>query len=669
MSSKFALQKCLDQQKFAEALQICRQMRINDSFVRAKIEDQIALAESAFQKGDYKRSIELFKTTIGVSEISLVLSRFFQPHLHTYVIDYLIEIHLQGYATPAYTKLLFNLFIQCQAKEKLQKFIDQISNAQNQRSKTKKQRSAMDSIKNKIKMATSSKANAPPNAAASNPSSGSGVPTSQPGPGLTSQQPQPTGPSGSGSGNPPLPPGADNVNTLVLRNFDINLAVEMLKKGGMSEEAARLSQITGISMTSISSLIDAKKYSEAATQIFDHYDEPIGYTMLMNFGPFLLNNDINCIKIIEQTATVIWKTSSEQSQTPNSNSNIPGSSDGNQNIGLAPNSTNANSNSNLNSNLRDSDFIKLFWGHPQSCYNFLKSIIDERPTELFADTLVSLLIPRAKATQTSFFGNPSVAKADEALELIMDDRLPINCINLLTICVEGGFLLGTAFLLTRMDRNSDAMSLLIHENATNDLFKWIITLKPNLLPEDLFRLLTYFSSNEVWSQLPATINSVSNNTPYTKVQLLQYIITNIKTDIPCSRIVNVLMKNKQIPVEVLKNGPAEAFIKTQEENTKVKEERKKIEQEINDVDKKVQIMQDGPIEFHPSVCELCGEQITPPFVCFFCGHCVHSRCALRSEGESGKPVCPVCYPNKTDGNSNLFAAASTGAFQNSFLNP
>ena len=271
-----------------------------------------------------------------------------------------------------------------------------------------------------------------------------------------------------------------------------------------------------------------------------------------------------------------------------------------------------------------------------------------------------LLIPRAKATQTSFFGNPSVAKADEALELITDDRLPINCINLLTICVEGGFLIGTAFLLTRMSRSSDAMSLLIHENATNDIFRWLITMKPNLLVEDWFRLLTYFSSKEVWSQLPQDMTS--NNSTVTKIQLLQYIITNIKSEIPCSRVVDVLIKNKQIPIEVLKNGPTEAFVKTQEENTKMKEERKKIENEIEEVDKKVQMMQDGPIEFSPTVCELCGEQIKPPFVCFFCGHCVHSKCASRSEGESKKPVCPICYPTT---NSSLFAAASTGAFQNS----
>lgn len=663
MSSKAALQKCIEQQKFSEALQMCRQMKIGDSYVKGKIEDQIALAESAFNKGDYKRSIELFKTTIGVSEISLVLSRFFQPHLRTYVIDYLVEVHLQGYATPSYTKLLFNLFIQCQAKEKLQKFIDQISNAQSQRTKTKKQRTAIDSIKNKIKMATSSKGSSAANPNMPPQPSGSGIPSSQAG-GVSPQQGSSSAGAGSGSGNSPLPSGSDNISTLVLRNFDINLAIEMLKKGGMIEEAAKLSQITGISMTSISSLIDAKKYTEAATNIFDHYDEPIGYTMLMNFGPFLLDNDINSIKIIEQTATVIWKTSSDQLISQNSNPNAQGGQDSNQNLSL--NSNNTNSNSNLNSNLKDSDFIKLFWGHPQSCYNFLKSIIFEKPTELFADTLISLLIPRSKATQSSFFGNPSVAKADEALELITDDRLPINCINLLTICVEGGFLIGTAFLLTRMSRSSDAMSLLIHENATNEIFRWLITMRPSLLSEDWFRLLTYISSNEVWSQLPQSMNA--NGSTVTKAQLLQYIITNIGDEIPCSRIVSVLIKNKHIPVEVLKNEPSEAFIKTQDENLKVKEDKKKVSKEIEEVDQKVQNLQEGPIEFAPTVCKLCGEQIVPPYVCFFCGHCVHSKCAIRSEGNSGKPVCPICYPNSQSTSTNLFAAASTGNFQNSLSN-
>lgn len=584
MNGKLVLQKAIDQQRFYDALNICKQFKINDSIVRSKIDDQIRLAEAAYENSDYEISINIFKTIIGVSEVSLVLSRFFRPHLQIYLIDYLTELHLQGFAAPSYTKLLFNLFIQCQAREKLNVFLEIISKAALKDTKTKKSRTAINTIKSKITGISSKLGNRD-----------------------SSLDPLSNTDDDSNDSK------KEDPKVKILKNFDINIAVEMLQKAGLIEEALKLSQAAGLLMTSLSSLIEDKKFNEAATQIFDHYDEPIGYSMLMKFGPILLKSDINAIKIVEQTATLIWKTHFD---TPNQ------------------------------TEITDIDFIKLFWGHPQSCYNFLKSVIHEKPTELFADTLISLLIPKSKATPSSFFGNPSVSKSDEAINLIIDTRLPINCIHLLGVCSESGFLLGAALLLSRIGRPSDALSMLLQENAYLDLFKWIVISKPDFEQEDWFRLFNSFASSEIWSHIP--ISFTVGNMTTTKTQLMQIILSNIKDTVYASRIISFLLKNKDISVSVLKNGSANLFISIQEEYQKVNETNQSIVDHISKIDKKIDTIEHGVIEFNPNICDLCGEQINFPYICFFCGHHVHSKCLQVIDDQKR---CPICHPCEESNNA------------------
>ena len=95
-----------------------------------------------------------------------------------------------------------------------------------------------------------------------------------------------------------------------LSNFDVDVAIDILSKNGYEEEAKLITNAVGISIHMISAMIyQQKKYLEASKHIFSHYDEPIGYTMLMRFGPIILNNDQESGKIIEQTAAMMWRSS------------------------------------------------------------------------------------------------------------------------------------------------------------------------------------------------------------------------------------------------------------------------------------------------------------------------------------------------------------------------
>ncbi|OHS95771.1 hypothetical protein TRFO_38099 [Tritrichomonas foetus] len=539
-SANERIYRLLDNQQYLEAIKLCRALKISDQSVRARIEDEIAAAECAMKENDFKKAGEIFKTTIGVLEPSFVLTKFFENNQQKYLIDYLAELHIRGFATPGLTQLLFNLFVQAQSRESLHKFIDLISSAQTK----KKQKRPPQSLQARIKAKKLGKI------------------------------------------------AEEEKENNFLQSFDINVAIEMLKKGGMGDEAIRLSQAVGISMTSISSLIDENKFIEAATQIFDHYDEPIGYTMLMKFGTQLLKLDASSSKIIEQCASLIWQT---------------------------------------NVDSVDSDFIKLFWEYPELLYGFLKSIITEKPTELFGDTLISLLIPRPRANQNSLFGNPNIANAEEALNYINNNRIPINCANLLAICSECNFLIGAAQLLNRMGRASDALEMLIQENATNDIIRWILQMKPTLKEEDWYKLVILYSSEDGWSQLPQQ----------SRIEFMQHVISNTGGVVPFTRILPLLMKNKEIPIEVLNNGPTELLYNLQLELDEARRERSAKVDLIEKMDNRIKTLESGVIDFEPTrYCMECREEIQPPYICFFCGHCVHSSCAVR--GDYGKPICQTC---------------------------
>ena len=264
---------------------------------------EIENAQLFFSQKEYQKSIDIYIRMIGAIEPSVVISAFNQSHHHYYLLTYLISLHKKGYANSLHTELLFNLFIQCQAIDELSLFIQDIQNAYFQKHQTHHKKT----------------------------------------------------PSSSYSSSDRF-----------IQNFDSDIAIDILQKNGMLNEAQLLIQASGDSMSAVNKLIKQKKFVDAATLIFDHFDEPIGFKMLKKYGKMILKEDANAGKIIEQAAILIWSTGKQYD---------------------------------------DSEMIKLFWGLPMHCYRFLKSTIHQNPTVLFVNTLISLLIPNQKSTSESFFGN------------------------------------------------------------------------------------------------------------------------------------------------------------------------------------------------------------------------------------------------------------------------
>jgi hypothetical protein len=301
--------------------------------------------------------------------------------------------------------------------------------------------------------------------------------------------------------------------------------------------------------------------------------------MLLKFGPTLLKHQ-TAAKIVEQTATIIWKSRIDQN---------------------------------------DTIFLTLFWNFPLSCYRFLKSIINENITPSLATTLISLVIPRENATAESFYGNPAVVRLDDARVLMADPRLHYDPIFLLNVCVTVKFWKGMVFLLSKAGRVSDAVAILRQERQTNEIVEFLRS-EPGLAAADWTALFDEFVNNEGWGRVRER----------DRLEFVHRIIANVKDVIAADLIRQRLERNGDLPIQQLLGEVDEGGEARNAIFAKVKEEIERMNAEAQ-----VQVPISGQVK-----CGTCGEGIIPPLVRFFCGHCYHRGCLAFGENE--KPICAVC---------------------------
>lgn len=352
-----------------------------------------------------------------------------------------------------------------------------------------------------------------------------------------------------------------------LQNFDSNAAIKVLQKHEMVNEAQLLIQAIGVSIDKNFRLVKEKKYVEAATHIFDHFDEPIGFKLVTKFGPLILKSDYNAGKIIEQTATLIW------------------------------------SNDKMKN---DNDFIKLFWGFPNNCYIFLKSIIKQKPTPLFVNILISLLIPDQKATEESFFGNPKISNKEEAINLISDQKLNFDIDYIFSVCADTNFVLGTIYLLTRIGRINDSIFLLLKNELYHEFCKWLQT-NQSIPQYGYVLILNHFLNPEritiaLNDQVILSIfkKSIITCKPLYSEELFKSRVKNAITDLS---ILQECFPEKQLNNEI------------------------------------------SCIDFSHILCPRCHNHINQneSFEHFSCGHCYHKGCTLYNR--TMHSYCPICNQN------------------------
>ena len=467
----------------------------------------------AFQNGDFARSADLFRSIIGSSPVSLFLSKFARVGLDRYVIQHLIEVHKRGLATAALTKLLFSMFALSENQKSLHSFLKDIELAR----KSLDERSVAGGCR---------------------------------GQGLFRKQKE------------VAPRVEADTSKRFFLNFDADAAIETLNANKMESEASYLAQIIGISSELVAQLVEQGKFVEAATLIFDHYEEPIGHVLLLRYGPVLLERNANAGKIVEQTATLVWK---------------------------------------IGRYRKDSEYIKLFWGYPACCFHFLKSVIDDEPTSSMANVLISLTIPNASATKDSFYGNPAVASENEAMRVLSNPKLAYDAAHIANVCVLARFWRGYVFVMGKLQRQSDALFTLVQEKAIDAIVTLVLD-NWKLPVDDWFFL--FDAVVEMWSLFAAHEK---------RVEFVETVIGNLESS--SSLLRERAAGNREIVAlveRVCSVAPPNTLQKVTDKILGVNSAGKRLESHSLGSDK--------------SSCVVCHGQLTPPYVTFFCGHSVHKSC-------------------------------------------
>jgi hypothetical protein len=514
------VQKFLDVGRYFDAIRICKYRDIDFSEIRREVDDRVEKARGYIDQGRFDEALELFMSVIGAVETVVVMSKLYQPCVPSvHLVTYLCNVHFRGCATPPATRILFNLFVDAQHRPNLLGFIDFAEKAQ-----TRKPTSGRSSTHDLLLM--------------------------------DSQR--------------------------FVQTFDVDLAVNILKNHGLEAEARSLSKTSDLTSAAVRERLDSKNYNEAATLIFDRYEEPIGHALLMKFGALILKESLTAGRIIEQAATLIWKTM----QNP-----------------------------------QEELFLNLFWGFPLNLYRFLKSILTDRFTPVLANTLVSLVIPHASGSDLSPFGDPKVANANVAMDLLRDARLRYHSDQILCVCVNARFWKGCCYLLQKSGRLNDAVWMLMKVDAVDELIDLVMS-GVILRMIDWIMLFDKYSSADGFQKIASSSS---------KFEFLGKILENLDGKVPFSRLRDRILENSE-----LADGHLLEKLKFRGDN--VLERLEDLKREMDQMNASGKRLGERRLVSDRIPCERCREFLTPPYITFFCGHCYHHHCI---SGEN-QPFCFIC---------------------------
>ena len=523
------IQLLVKEKKYIEARKACQLANIDYTFLTQIVNDCQDQALKLFNKKEYEQSIKYYILTIGFVDPSIVLWHFIVPHLSIHLTNYLIELHKSGYANSSHTGLLFLLFRNSDARNKLQEFISLLKDA---------------TTKYKIEQRRNSEKKLPP------------------------PEPEP-----------------------LIKCFDAGAAIDALIENEMEKEALEIAWTLDSTQHIVSLLITYKKdYVEAANQIKKNQYEGIGRRLLMQYGPILMEEDENTRGIITKVARDIWC-----SQNPG----------------------------------QDKDFLQLFQNQPDCCFQFLKSIINNKPTPLLATTLIAMVIPRKSESKSDFFGLPRIASEQLARDYIQNPRLQYDYDHLLRVCAEAKFISGMILLLERQGRLHDITSLLISHNESKMLREWC-NKSPQIPDEDWVEIFRYFSRAEGWKTLPNNAEGLN---------FMKLVIKNASKTMPLAALVKSLSSNP-IPLDLVRNELVTEYKTIQDQLEKQKKLNEQLTLELKKIDDEIADLEENEKSFTPSGCAKCRQKLEKHFIAFMCGHIYHTHCAGISE--DGHYYCPQC---------------------------
>jgi predicted Zn-ribbon and HTH transcriptional regulator len=295
----------------------------------------------------------------------------------------------------------------------------------------------------------------------------------------------------------------------------------------------------------------------------------------------------------------------------------------------------------------------LFWGRPVSAKSFLSTAIHIKPTQLFLNSYLQLLIPRQNGT---FFGSPETVDVAEALNILNDPEISIPDIDpLLLVCRAANFTDGVLALLKRKRRNSEVAALYISllkaievpsegdqsealerlADLTRQFVAWVGT-NPDLSGDDWIAILRYFTAvgQSVPHGLSERIFAGHSST------FIAGLVSKALSARSLFSLIEELCHNETILFEVVQHPLNSELNRIIKDLAEQEAEHKRLTDELRELEMEIDRLESEDIEVKPFYCDKCGQKISLPYVAFFCGHRIHAECC--GEGDPGIPACPLC---------------------------
>lgn len=409
-----------------------------------------------------------------------------------------------------------------------------------------------------------------------------------------------------------------------MTSFNPISAVETLVDNEMNDFALQISQMFGVSKQIIDLMINTEYHTmEEKTanfkkavdiineKISQEPPDPEGRSLLFEFGPKLLRGDAEAARLVELAAYQLWTKSDDN---------------------------------------EDNDFLRVFWGSPEHCKNFLKKAVTTKSTPLLVNAYIELLIPnnyffKDHLNTNDYQDQDLVSGSKEAaIEVIRDPTIKIDDIKpLLFLCTELKFLEGVIELLRKRGNYSEIVAIYIATNNTKDLYDWIYPKdddhsqkeRPQLEDEDWVSILRYFAAVPG----PGVEIDELRQAKVRDNEFMKFLVSKAKKSRALFSLIKELSRNPNIQFDVIKKELNTELAEVVNQLRSEEETHQRLVQQLAELEDEIDKLESADYEFKSKECNGCGLKLKDSYVGFFCGHSFHMNCC----GKDGNDVyCLIC---------------------------
>ena len=366
---------------------------------------------------------------------------------------------------------------------------------------------------------------------------------------------------------------------LFLENFDVETAVEILTKNGKEQEAFQLACDLECVSYRLSLFISYKKDFEAAMSLLE---KDYHAASLMKYGPQLLEKTGSYEPIhkrIVKLASDLWLSKMDQAR-----------------VGT------------------DVQYMRLFSSSRKYCLDFLRSVIDVRPTRLFRSVFIVLLIPQYGSA------SDSLSDKDKALTLIREQWGTYDDEYVLRACCAAEFMKGKILLLTLKGRFDEVVGTLISKNECSMLMDWFTENEGRVRDENhkqklLYDVFEYFATQFDWlMSLPKGM------------EFFQHLIELAHEKLPFGVVLELLLRGRNISVGIIRQQLTQYAMSIEAERKQVLDAREKALKALGNAEVEIDNLEYCTREFKNARCHKCQQTLDLPFVCLMSGHAYHQSC-------------------------------------------